>query len=127
MRPLGWLLVLVVSLTLLSAAWGEPASLQIRAMRAGGMACVLAPDQRTGTAGHPLDYPLRVIVSGAHGLPMADVEVRFAAIGETSGGWPGPLITTTDTDGVATVQAVLGREPGRFFVGAWADGAGAPV
>lgn len=127
MRPVGWLLVLAVSLTLPAGAAGEPAALQIRALRAPGMTAVQAPDRRTGTAGHPLDYPLRVVVTDPRGVPVSDVEVRFDAIGELSGGWPGPLITRTDGDGMATVQAVLGDKPGRFFVGAWPGEAGAPL
>lgn len=83
-------------------------------------------DNQTGTTGHPLRYPLVVVVTNSAGIPVNGVTVSFAV---TSGA--GTLSTAnavSDSQGVASTQLTLGAIPGTSIVSASAEGlTGSPL
>lgn len=70
---------------------------------------MLSGDQQTARVGQPLPAPLVVRVTDAAGAPVAGVSVSWAAQG---GGSVSSGSTETDSDGLASVQRVLGPQLG---------------
>ena len=79
---------------------------------------------QTGVVGAPLDDSLVVRVVDAAGEGVAGVEVRW---GVNGGGSVSPETSTTDADGLAAAQRVLGAEPGAYGTTATASAQGSPV
>jgi adhesin/invasin len=80
---------------------GEPASVT-----------VVQGDQQNGRVGAPLPQPLVVAVADATGRPVEGAVVVFVLTDAAPGASLAPDTTTTDADGTATSQVVLGTRPG---------------
>ena len=80
---------------------GEPASVT-----------VVQGDQQNGRVGEPLPQPLVVAVADATGRPVEGATVVFVLTDAAPGASLAPDTTTTDADGTATSQVVLGTRPG---------------
>jgi hypothetical protein len=80
---------------------GEPASIT-----------VLQGDQQNGRVGEPLPQPLVVSVADATGRPVEAATVVFALTDAAPGASLAPDTATTDANGSATAQVVLGTRPG---------------
>jgi uncharacterized protein (TIGR03437 family) len=81
---------------------------------------IVGGDRQTGPAGRQLPEPLRVRVSGAAGVPIAGVAVRFAVASGSAA-----LVLTvvrTGVDGVAASPIQFGDSPGAVTVTAAAPG-----
>jgi len=87
---------------------GEPAELEI-----------LDGDEQNGTVGEPLSKALVVQVTDRFGEPVPEVVVEWSAEG---GGSVDPVESTTDAQGRATTQRVLGAEPTTYFTIATVEG-----
>lgn len=80
---------------------GEPASVT-----------VVQGDEQNGRVGEPLPQPLVVAVADATGRPVEGAMVVFVLTDAAPGASLAPDTTTTDADGTATSQVVLGTRPG---------------
>ena len=80
---------------------GEPASIT-----------VVQGDQQNGRVGEPLPQPLVVSVADATGRPVQGATVAFVLTDAAAGAAVVPETTTTDADGTAASQIVLGTRPG---------------
>src|SRR4051794_10155008 len=84
-----------------------------------------AGDGQTGPVGQALPQPLVVKVTDASGDPVESVAVQWNAAGAGS---VSASTATTGSDGRASVQRVLGTEPGQETTTASVDGLqGSPV
>ena len=81
---------------------------------------------QSGLVGTPVRDPLRVQVTDANGVEVPDVAVAWSVL--TGGGTVSPTSSSTDADGVASTQFVLGSAEGEQSAQAEVAGlAGSPV
>jgi hypothetical protein len=92
---------------------GEPAALEI-----------FDGDRQNGTVGQALGESLVVQVTDRFGDPVPGVTVRWSAEG---GGSVSPTESTTDAQGQASTERVLGAEPSTYFTIATVEGLEPPV
>ena len=81
-------------------------------------------DGQTGSAGQALPIPLTVVASNSANLPVAGIIVSFAAGG---GGSLSATSVVSDSQGVASTNLTLGKNPGPNTVTATAAGLGQVV
>jgi hypothetical protein len=103
---LGWTALLTVLAAcgggdnLLLPGSGEPAHVTLQG------------DQQNGRVGQPLSQPLIAAVTDANGRPVDGATVVFVLTDPAPGASIAPDTTTTNADGQATANVVLGTRPG---------------